>query len=88
MRTIKYMTKDILRVLNKKAIDQKLNRSLVDDVFESIDDNEPNLPVVFSMVHNDVEMRVQLMFNRAGATGWLDMSFADYNALPAAEVPE
>jgi hypothetical protein len=38
------------------------------------------MPIVFSMIHNDTEVRV--VFSWGSGSAQLDMSFDDYAALP------
>jgi|TARA_R100001198_G_scaffold86282_1_gene60908 hypothetical protein len=84
----KYLTKrDIIR-LNNKAIRTKKNRSIRPDNYKVLRDTF-KYPIIFSLVHNDIEMRVNILFG--GAVGkletfWLDMDFKDYDKLPTAEV--
>jgi|TARA_R110000744_G_scaffold17830_2_gene48069 hypothetical protein len=83
-----------LTALNKKAIRKKYNRQLdMKEIERSMHKNKKfsqvqdvtltRMPVTFSMIHNDTEVRVQFMFNGAGDKAQLDMSFDDYAELPA-----
>ena len=84
----KYLTKrDIIR-LNNKAIRTNKNRSIRPDNYKVLRDTF-KYPIIFSLVHNDIEMRVNILFG--GVVGkletfWLDMDFKDYDKLPTAEV--
>jgi hypothetical protein len=42
--------------------------------------------VVFAMIHNDVEMRVQVILNEKGLSGWLDIPFKIYDSLPSVKI--
>ena len=76
---------ETLKKLNNKAVRHGLNRSLVNKFFEVVDPT--NLfPVVFSMVHNDDHVRAEFIYNAAGETAWIDVSFDDFNKLPKVEV--
>jgi|TARA_E500000318_G_scaffold84278_1_gene80025 hypothetical protein len=82
---VKYFNKASLLDANNEAIISERNRSLRN---ESIVDTEDDtlFPIVFSMPHNDVEMRVQLMLDPTTRV-WLDMPFKAYEALPSIEYP-
>ena len=57
----KYLTKrDIIR-LNNKAIRTKKNRSIRPDNYKVLRDTF-KYPIIFSLVHNDIEMRVNILF--------------------------
>ena len=81
---------DELIRLNKKAIKAKYNRSLyIDKLIKAIcfttkkDEKEIwdiKLPLTFSMIHNDTEVRV--VFSWGTGSAQLDMSFDDYASLP------
>ena len=81
---------DELLRLNKKAIKAKYNRSLyTDKVIDTIclskgQDStqiwDIKMPIVFSMIHNDTEVRV--VFSWGTGSGQLDMSFDEYASLP------
>jgi len=80
---------DELIRLNKKAVKAKYNRSLyIDKVIDAIclskgQDStqiwDIKMPIVFSMIHNDTEVRV--VFSWGSGSAQLDMSFDDYDAL-------
>tara|TARA_R110002020_G_scaffold455166_1_gene671205 strand:- start:176 stop:529 length:354 start_codon:yes stop_codon:yes gene_type:complete len=78
-----------LDYLNKKAIKKGYNRQLnIGNVLEAIGlahrtsrkPKSTRLPITFSMIHNDTEIRVIFSWGKGNAQ--LDMSFADYDALP------
>ena len=85
---VKYLTKkDIIR-LNNKAIRTKKNRSIRPDNYKVLRDTF-KYPVVFSLLHNDFEMRVNILFGEVFGKldyFWLDMDLKDYNKLPTVEV--
>ena len=85
---VKYLTKrDIIR-LNNKAIRTKKNRSIRPDNYKVLRDTFKS-PVVFSLLHNDFEMRVNILFGEVFGKldyFWLDMDLKDYNKLPTAEI--
>ena len=80
---------DELIQLNKKAVKAKYNRSLyIDKVIDAIclskgQDStqiwDIKMPIVFSMIHNDTEVRV--VFSWGSGSAQLDMSFNNYDAL-------
>ena len=71
-----------LKVLNEKAVKRKYNRSLY---FEKLPiAPEEYYPVVMSMLHNDVEIRCEILLNRKGDKCWLDVAIEDFNRLPEA----
>jgi len=81
---------DELIRLNKKALKADYNRSLYTDKIVDkvcLDRNQDStqiwnikMPIVFSMIHNDTEVRV--VFSWGSGSAQLDMSFDDYAALP------
>jgi hypothetical protein len=81
---------DELIRLNKKAIKAKYNRSLyIDKLIKAICFTKKKsekelwnikLPIAFSMIHNDTEVRV--VFSWGTGSGQLDMSFDEYASLP------
>jgi len=81
---------DSLIRLNKKAIKAKYNRSLyTDKIIDAIclskgQDStqiwDIKMPITFSMIHNDTEVRV--VFSWGNGSAQLDMSFDDYDQLP------
>ena len=76
----KFLTYDLLKKTNEYAIQQGLNRSLH---FANLPIAKAEVyPVLFAFPHNDIEMRCELMFNRHGDKGWLDMTLTAYNKLP------
>jgi len=76
----KYLTYDILRALNRKAIRNKLNRAAT---FSRLPIAKDELyPVIAAFVHNDQEVRTRLVLNTQGDTVFLDMSFKDFARLP------
>mgnify|MGYP003630575066 FL=1 len=82
---VKYFTKESLAEANEVAIKTDRNRSIwTEDVamFE-----EMLYPVVFDMVHNGDEVRLQVCLNAEGKTGWIDIPFDTFENLPTIEVP-
>ena len=81
----KYFTKDDLIKLNKKSIEEKRNRNLVESFVEKLPKNIM-FPVVIAFVHNDMEMRTVIILDDKGNQGQLDISFKDYKSLNSMEV--
>jgi len=75
-----YMDKRTLIAINDNAIRKNRNRTLIPEKVKELSDTL--FPVVFNMVHNDDEIRCQLMLNAEGATAWLDMPIGVFNKLP------
>jgi len=81
-----YMDKKTLIAINDNAIRKNRNRTLIPEKVKELSDTL--FPVVFNMVHNDDEIRCQLMLNAEGATAWLDMPIGVFNKLPSMELAE
>ena len=82
---VKYFTKDLLVKANKAAIRTKRNRTLEPKYLSEL--NEDNkYPIVWTMPHNDVEMRVRLLLT-ADSDAWLDIPFKTYDKLPVVTMP-
>ena len=83
---IKYFDKKLLVSANKEAIRSKRNRALKTKYLEKLP--EDNLfPIVFSMVHNDVEMRLEVLLNETGDKGYIDVPFGTFDKLPSIDMP-
>ena len=85
MKNYKVFTKDVLRKANNFAIKTNRNRTLNKKFFMKRS-QETIFPIIFALVHNDVEMRVQILLNEKGLSGWLDIPFKTYDSLPTVEV--
>ncbi len=87
-RKVKYLTKEQLIKLNNKSIILDRNRNINPKVIENLPKynkvgSEKVFPIIFSMVHNDVEMRCMIQFDETAENkGLLDISCTDYNKLP------
>ena len=82
---VKYFNKASLLDANNEAILSERNRSIYNESIVDIAD-DTLFPIVFSMPHNDVEMRVELMPDPTTKV-WLDMPFEAYEALPSVDYP-
>lgn len=78
---MKYFTYESLKAANAVAVRAKRNRSLYFDRLP-IEDDGTTYPIVQSYIHNDIEMRCQLILNGQGDSAWLDMDIGDYLDLP------
>ena len=85
MKNYKVFTKDVLRKANNFAIKTNRNRTLNKKSFMK-KSQETIFPIIFALVHNDVEMRVQILLNEKGLSGWLDIPFKTYDSLPTVQV--
>ena len=81
----KVFTKEVLRKANNLAIKHNRNRTLNKKSFMRRS-NGTLFPVVFAMIHNDVEMRVRVILNEKGLSGWLDIPFNIYDSLPSVKI--
>ena len=53
--------------------------------WEELPKDVENFPVTFSMVHNDVEMRVQVICDWEGKSAFLDIPFETFDKLHVQE---
>ena len=83
---IPYLTKEQFILLNEKAIKLKKNRSVERYEYGNIADDK-KLPVIFHMLHNDIEMRTQIATSE-NSVAWLDMNIDDYNNLNKVSIPD
>jgi len=83
----KFLTYPLLKSINESSIKAKRNRNVYFDRLP-LEDDDTRYPVVFSMIHNDREIRTQIMLSGKGESIFLDMSFEEFNALPEAEAGE
>ena len=77
----KFFTHEILKVLNASSIKAGRNQNFHFDRLPI--KAHQNYPVVLAFEHNGVEMRTEIIFNENGDRGWLDISFEEYEMLPA-----
>ena len=84
-RYIKYFTKEMLLAANAVAIKTNRNRQL-DETKLGVLPDDFRFPITFSMIHNDVEVRVAIAMNERGDQAWLDIPFETFHALPEVEV--
>ena len=78
---IRYLTKKNLIELNDKAIKNKKNRTLEPTLLDKLSDTL-KFPIVFSMVHNDCEIRaVVQIFRNSSSVVCLDLDFKDYKKI-------
>ena len=82
---VQYFDKQSLIEANNDAILNKRNRSLNNDFITSLDD-DTMFPVLFSMDHNEQEIRLELMMDPTTRV-WLDVSYETFKALPSVVMP-
>ena len=82
---IQYFDKKSLIKANNEAIRNNRNRTLEPSELKKLDDNT-KFPVVFSMTHNDREVRVKLLLNPQ-TEAWLDLSFKTFCSLHTVTMP-
>lgn len=84
-RYVKIITTPDLIALNRSAVKAKRNRSFIDGIEDLLDPDGIHV-VCYSMLHNDVEIRTNLLLKFKDTAepvpGWLDMSIEDFNKLP------
>lgn len=84
---ITYADKDLLTKLNIKAINTQRNRYIDPETLREVLAGQPSntvYPAIFTMIHNDDEMRVS--FSLGDTSIWIDMDFEDYASLPEISV--
>ena len=80
MEQTPFLTYDDLQRINESSVKAKRNRNLWFDELPIKDDGTV-YPVTFAMIHNDEEMRTQIILNCEGDSAMLDMSFAEFAEL-------
>jgi len=77
---IPFLTYDDLQRINASSVEAKRNQNLWFDELP-IQDDGTVYPVAFHFVHNDEEMRTQIILTEDGDSAMLDMSFAEFAGL-------
>ncbi|WP_418026561.1 HNH endonuclease [Paenibacillus sp. JJ1722] len=86
--TGKVFIKEELIQANNAAIKEERNRQLNEDFLDNLPNNI-NFPICLALDHhNKGEIRVQIIFDSKGTTGFLDMSKKRYDLLPIASKDE
>ena len=81
----KFLNYETLKQVNAEALRSRRNRSITN--FDNLLINHTDLfPIAFSMIHNDFEVRAQVVLNDDGLTAWVDMPLKTFNKLPTANV--
>ncbi len=76
----KFLTYDLLKSLNDIAIRNDSNRSLH---FDKLPISKTDVyPIAMNFLHNEIEIRCQLVLNAQGDTAWLDIPIKVFNELP------
>jgi hypothetical protein len=79
----RYFTKEALIEACRTAIKTDRNRQLDADVLDTLLGEEFKYPVVMAFVHNEEEMRLQIVLGpHETDIGWLDVPFDTYDNLP------
>ncbi|TEB07167.1 hypothetical protein Psch_00710 [Pelotomaculum schinkii] len=81
MKIKKYFTKWLLIEYNNAAIRENRNRQLKEDYLDNLPD-DIIIPIVLMFYHTRDEIRVQIVLDEKGNTGFLDMSSERYGMLP------
>ena len=76
---MKFFTRDKLIAACKVADSTHRNRRIA---WETLPKEQPAFPVGIAFVHNDTEMRVEIVCDSDGKTAWLDIPFKTYDKLP------
>ena len=90
-RKVRYLTKEQLIKLNNKSIILDRNQNIDTKVIENLPKynkvgSEKVFPIIWSMIHNDVEIRCMIQFDETAENkGLLDMSCTNYDKLPVHE---
>jgi len=77
---IPFLTFGDLQRINESSVEAKRNRNLRFDELP-IEDDGAVYPVAFHFVHNDAEIRTQIILNCELDMAILDMSFAEFAGL-------
>ena len=77
---IPFLTYDDLQRINASSVEAKRNRNLWFDQLP-IENDGAVYPVAFHFVHNDAEIRTQIILNCEGDSAILDMSVAEFAGL-------
>ena len=89
-KKVKYLTKEQLIKLNNQSIKDNRNQNINNKVIENLPKynkvgSEKVFPIIYSMIHNDIEIRCLIQFDNNENKGLLDMSCTDYDKLPVYE---
>ena len=89
-KKVKYLTKEQLIKLNNQSIKDNRNQNINNKVIENLPKynkvgSEKVFPIIYSLIHNDVEIRCLIQFDNNENKGLLDMSCTDYDKLPVYE---
>ena len=83
----KYVTKDLLLNLNERAIRNNKNRTLTDEFLGLLPDGSLRYPIMFTMSHNDFEVRAMIgvIVDHQVQMVCLDIALDAFNGIPAVE---
>lgn len=80
MYELRYLTKQLLIEFNNAAIREKRNRCIKESVLDELPDGY--YLIRFLMLHNNDEIRTQVLFDDKGNSAFLDMSINRYETIP------
>lgn len=85
--TVRFLTKAHLVSLRKLESSRgaRFNRAVSDSFLNSLSE-KTRLPILWTMLHNDVEIRAAVTVNEQGNVALIDMPFSVFESLPTAEV--
>ena len=92
-KEVRYLDYDILKLLNERSVEQDRDKNFF---FDRLPINKEELyPVTIHYLHNEgvpddngLLMRIRIVLNREGDTGWLDITSDEYNLLPLSATPK
>jgi len=79
-KKVRYLKKDMLKDLSRKAVNTKIDKKFIDKL-----PNDILMPIVRSMTHNDYFTRCWICYSEQGHEFTLDISYSDFNNLPYVE---
>lgn len=80
-KEFRYFTKMKLIQANKRSIKAGRNRNLTENFVRSLP-SHILFPIIMRLLHNDRELRLCVVFDEHGNTGFLDVSMEEYEQLP------
>lgn len=98
MQKIKYLTKELLDKVNKRAIANNYNRAVTQEFVDALPD-DLKFPIVFQMIHEHAagqpvapHMRCRIMTGKAlfgpFEDVFIDVEMGMYEMLPEKEIPD
>ena len=80
----KYVTKDLLLMLNESAIRDKKNKTLTDEFFQTLPGGGIRYPIMFTMSHNDIDVRlvIGVIVDHRVEMVSIDVEYEEFNGIP------